>query len=56
MRVMMIVKETGDTENCVPPTPNAMAAMHKFNASAIDANRYPSPARRLATARSRYGL
>ncbi len=30
MRVMVIVKATDDSEKGVPPTPEAMAAMHEF--------------------------
>jgi hypothetical protein len=30
MRVMVIVKATEDTEKGVPPTPEAMEAMHKY--------------------------
>lgn len=30
MRVMVIVKATEDTEQGAPPTPEAMAAMHKY--------------------------
>ncbi len=30
MRVMVIVKATEDTENGIPPTPEAMAAMHAY--------------------------
>ncbi len=30
MRVMVIVKATADTEKGIPPTPEAMAAMHAY--------------------------
>jgi hypothetical protein len=30
MKVMVFVKATEDTENAVPPTPEAMAAMDKY--------------------------
>jgi hypothetical protein len=30
MRIMVIVKATEDTEKGTPPTPEAMAAMHKY--------------------------
>ncbi len=56
MRVMVIVKATESTENCFPPKPEAIAATHAYNASAIAAARYPSPLRGFAITRSRYGL
>jgi hypothetical protein len=37
MRVMVIVKATEDTEKGLPPTPEAMAAMHKYGEAAAEA-------------------
>jgi hypothetical protein len=37
MRVMVIVKATEDTEKGVPPTPEAMAAMHKYGEAMAEA-------------------
>jgi hypothetical protein len=51
MRVMVIVKATESTENCFPP--EAIPAMHAYNASAIAAARYPRPPRHFAITRPR---
>jgi hypothetical protein len=37
MRVMVIVKATEDTEKGVPPTPEAMEAMHKYGEAVAEA-------------------
>ena len=37
MRVMVIVKATEDTEKGVPPTPEAMEAMHKYGEAMAEA-------------------
>jgi hypothetical protein len=37
MRVMLIAKATEDTENNVPPTPEAFAAMDRFNEELVAA-------------------
>jgi hypothetical protein len=37
MRVMVIVKATEDTERGVPPTPEAMAAMHAYGEALAEA-------------------
>ena len=37
MRVMVIVKATEDTEKGVPPTPEAMVAMHKYGEAVAEA-------------------
>ena len=39
MRVMLIVKATEDTENNVPPTPEAFAAMDRFTEELVAAGR-----------------
>ena len=37
MRVMVIVKATEDTEKGIPPTPEAMEAMHKYGEAMAEA-------------------
>jgi hypothetical protein len=37
MRVMVIVKATEDTEKGIPPTPEAMAAMHTYGEAMAEA-------------------
>ncbi len=37
MKVMVFMKATEDTENAVPPTPEALQAMHEYNEALVAA-------------------